>query len=237
MKETDAKDDEMGGAIAVLAGGGQSVKPYRGEFNLWLTPDEEFVLTSQKSLPGIQVYDDGDEVVTYSKYRDTPIGAGSLASELPKLANLREMKRWIRRAKSIEIVKKATEENGGDATYRFEIPRRIISANKADGGLHGLLAGMQLTKIMRIYADVSLNGEGALTDISFSIVRSSLESRMSVIRLNIGAGGAVEEEEEDKKKEKLKEGKTITYKLAVSDKGPSESMKAFLESVQKDLEE
>lgn len=153
-------DDGGGGGAVIIMGGGGSGQPFTGRFRV-LRSGVETVIASERKLPGVTSFDDGDRTVVRATYEETPIDAARLTGELPQLLDFRRLAGAVRRSKSV----KSKQNGDGSLVYTIELSKRFVA------GASGVKA-MMSPRILSLGARVTADANGRVTALRFTVLRS-----------------------------------------------------------------
>jgi len=217
----------VGGRIVSVAVVSGSMPPYEGKLEVWRNTGGETTIMSRSRLPGFGVYDDGSRTLSTITFEGTPFAVSQTGSEIAQLLDLAKLQKIVSRADEIS----ATRADG-KTVYRCSLSSRLLRVT--DTGA----ASMYAPKVLRIESAFTLNENGDVVAIEFSVVRNDpiddimrsggsstkiqkiegldgLPKRMQEqIRKAMKAQAVENTEKEGKPKDgKPKEGKTTVYRF------------------------
>ena len=170
---SDTDDGGAGGVKIIIAGAAQKKPIFSDQFELSFSPeDETLLICSEKALPGVVIYQQGDKVIKRTTFGDEAFSVSDLAGDLPQLFDFESLKKFVAKAEQSD-----TEEVDGVATYSYSLSKRLI--RDADGV--GPAAIMN-PKVKAIDATFSVDSKGELAGVSLTVTRENPMAKLMMSR-------------------------------------------------------
>ncbi|MFQ5844794.1 MAG: hypothetical protein ACE5JG_07385, partial [Planctomycetota bacterium] len=213
-----------GGAVQVFVStSGGARKPFAGDLEVWVGPDDTMVLVSQKKMPGFGIYRSRDRTITRILYEGQPPGLSGLRDELGPLLELGRVLQWIRRDRDeLEV---ETDAETGRTTLRGKAPKRLVRSGGAVGPMG---VPTMKARVLRVEAKFVLDAAGGLAGAEFAVVHTD---PFAALR-RMGAGGAAVPGLPQPKAGGEREGGRAVYRLRFDRKRPSPRATEFRRTIE-----
>ena len=163
-----------GGVMIVVNAGNDNAKSFSGKFELIVdAKNEEMLICSETALPGLAIYNDGEDTITSTTFRDSEFSTKQMSGDLSQLFDLSNLKKYVERCDKVNV-----DEVKGSKVYTCELSKRLIRVGS--GGPLDMLEA----NIKRIEGRFKLTKQGELESLEFVVARDN-----PMARLMSGQGG------------------------------------------------